>query len=151
MSQLFRNKMRRLLPMDIDSPPFDFEDVRNGDIVIFYDEGGRYHPTSPWPQVFYVSDYVFDHNFIEVRPLTITSLVKGLFSNAITMNWFRILSLFYWIGFISFRSGRKMSFSNWTWHPIDELKRRKREDKVHKSYEEMASSTTKGFPNFPVN
>ena len=62
--------------------------------VTFRNLGGKHIPLQPWPQVFYVSRRVLEvADHIEVRPLTVTGLLKGIVCNFVTMNWWRLAGL----------------------------------------------------------
>lgn len=70
-------------------------------------------PTKSWPQVFYVSAWRFNTNDYELRPLTVTGLVKGLGKNFVSMNYWRFLHLLRKAGFLTTGEGQVMSLRDW--------------------------------------
>jgi hypothetical protein len=60
--------------------------------VVFRNVEGRVVPCQPWPQAFYVSRTMLRTDAVEVRPLTVTGLVKGVGKNFVTMNYWRFVA-----------------------------------------------------------
>jgi len=71
-------------------------------------------PAQPWPQVFYVSRQLLTFDAIEVRPLTVSGLVKGVGRNFITMNYWRLLRALYLLGFLPTEELAKFSWRTFT-------------------------------------
>lgn len=84
--------------------------------LTFKNVEGREIPTRPWPQVFYVSA-VLDHlAAVEVRPLTVTGLIRGIGKNLITKTFWRIVYGCHKIGFIDYPIGENLSLrKHWRW------------------------------------
>jgi len=76
---------------------------------------GREVPCHPWPQVFYVSREFLEINGVELRPLTITGLVKGVGKNFISMNYWRFMRLLNKIGFLDAPEAHPLSWKHWRW------------------------------------
>lgn len=70
-------------------------------IVEFKKVQGRDVPCQPWPQSFYVSRMLIAYDSVEVRPLTITGLIKGISKNLITMSYWRLMRLIWKCGFFN--------------------------------------------------
>jgi len=83
--------------------------------VVFKGVHGMYVPCRPWPQAFYVSRFLCETNAIEVRPLTLTGLAKGVAKNFVTMNWWRLLFLLRKAGFLDTTEGCQLSLRDWRW------------------------------------
>ena len=83
--------------------------------VVFKNVQGINVPCQPWPQTFYVSRLLYEIDAIEVRPLTVTGLVKGLGKNFITMNWWRALSILRRAGLLDTPEGARLSLHDWRW------------------------------------
>lgn len=71
-------------------------------------------PVKPWPQVFYVASYLMNKPLMEIRPLTLTGLLKGLGKNFITMNWRRLMRLLFKAGFLTTKEGAMMRWHDFT-------------------------------------
>jgi len=82
------------------------DNLRKGDMVVFPFLKGEYVPTTPYPQKFIVSKIFLDSDLIEIIPLTMTSLVKNIVQNFITMNIHRLFRLLMKIGIVNVRSIR---------------------------------------------
>jgi hypothetical protein len=77
---------------------------------------GRDIPLQPWPQKFYISGTMLCSQEVELRPLTLTGLVKGVGKNFICMTWFRFRWLFFRVGFLDCPQGERLSFRHqWRW------------------------------------
>lgn len=61
---------------------------------------GRAVPCQPWPQLFYVSRRSLQTDEIELRPLTVTGLLKGIGRNFVTMNFWRLCYVLRGLGFL---------------------------------------------------
>lgn len=83
--------------------------------VMFKNCGGVHVPLQPWPQFFYVSRELFDIKALELRPLTLTGLVKGVGKNLVTMNFWRLCYLLHRAGFLRTPEGQMFSIHDWTW------------------------------------
>lgn len=69
-------------------------------IVSFRNVEGSAVPLQPWPQKFYVSRSLWQTDALELRPLTLTGLVKGVGRNFVTMNFWRLCWTLRGIGFL---------------------------------------------------
>lgn len=78
--------------------------------VVKYDRGevaftriGPNHviPMQPWPQHFYVTRTLLHADGVELRPLTVTGLVKGIGRNFVTMNFWRLCWVLRGLGFLN--------------------------------------------------
>lgn len=83
-------------------------------IVSFREQPGAAVPTYLWPQKFYISAFSLDRCAYELRPLTITGLAKGIVTNFITMNWWRMCRLLRRAGFLNTLPGCSYSWRNLT-------------------------------------
>lgn len=84
--------------------------------VVFKRLGGRNIPLQPWPQRFFVSinAVISGPDYLEVRPLTLTGLVKGVAANFITMNWWRLLRMLRFAGFFNTPEGEVVGWRHLT-------------------------------------
>jgi hypothetical protein len=84
--------------------------------ITFTSVEGHIVPSQPWPQAFYTSGQMWhaEIDAFEVRPLTVTGIVKGIGRNFITMNYWRILRLLLILGFLPTKEGARMSWSTFT-------------------------------------
>ena len=69
----------------------------------------------PWPQRFIVSRHMLMYDAVELRPLTITGIVKGLATNLVTINYWRILRVLRRVGFLTTIPGMELSLRDWRW------------------------------------
>ena len=76
---------------------------------------GRDVPMQPWPQVFYISALLIDRDAYEVRPLTLTGLVKGVGRNLVTMTYWRFMVTLRILGLLSTPESERLSWSHLTW------------------------------------
>jgi hypothetical protein len=84
--------------------------------LVFLNVDGREIPLQPWPQRFIVTQQWIENDKLEIRPITLTGIVKAICQNFISMNWFRIKKLLNWIGFIDTPEGySEVSFRYWRW------------------------------------
>ena len=68
------------------------------------------------PAVFYVSDYMIDQGYIELRPWTVTGLLRGLVVNAASLTWYRLTWALFRVGFLDPRPGEYVQFRrDWRW------------------------------------
>jgi len=89
---------------------------------------GRAIPMRPWPQVFYVSRKFLEYDAIEVRPLTLTGLIRGIGKNFIAMNYWRFMYVLRGFGFLSTKEYERLSWSHFTikfWKHMIWFKKRK--------------------------
>lgn len=87
-----------------------------GKEVVFQKLGGLNVPLQPWPQSFYVSAvHLYGKDEYELRPLTITGLVKGVGKNFICMNFWRLQFLLWRGGFLCTKIGHKPSWRDFRW------------------------------------
>jgi len=84
-------------------------------------------PCQPWPQKFYISRFLADDNTYEIRPLTFTGIVKGMFMNFITMSYWRFMYLLFLIGFLDVGAAECLCWKHWRWNFFKVRKRRKEE------------------------
>ncbi len=95
--------------------------------VLFKHVEGREIPMQPWPQSFYISDEFLRSGEIEVRPLTVTGIIKGIGTNFITMSVWRFYRVFFKVGFLDIPEGECPSFKrHWRWMFWRVLKQRRR-------------------------
>ena len=92
--------------------------------VIFKKIGGHTVPVNPWPQTFFISKILINEDIVEIRSITITSLLKVIIRNFITMNWHRFKRILFVTGFIDSLPGYALSFSYWRWDFWNVLKER---------------------------
>lgn len=94
------------------------------DIVTFNRVGPNHIvPMQPWPQTFYVSRSLMQMDAVEIRPLTVTGLVKGLGRNLVTINWWRLCWLLRGLGLLSTGEGAcyrwsDLTFRFWRHHQL---------------------------------
>ena len=95
--------------------------------VTFRNVEGRNVPVHPWPQVFYVTKAMWQTcDFMELRPLTLCGLLKGVARNFVTMNWWRLHRLLWWCGLLTTREGELFDLrKQWTWRFWRELRGRR--------------------------
>ncbi len=79
--------------------------------AIFNKFMGRYVPLQPWPQTFFVSDISVCDRTIELRTLTLTSLIKAVIQNFVTMNYHRLLIIMWKMGFFNTNISQCFSWS----------------------------------------
>lgn len=103
--------------------------------VRFKRMNGRNVPLQPWPQVFHVSKcFQGALDVIEIRPLTVTGIIKGISKNFVSMNLWRVMRLLWWAGFLDTSEGEPASLKHWRWdfwrtryerrHPLKNVKPR---------------------------
>jgi len=78
-------------------------------------DGARDIPCKPWPQKFYISRYMVDSYNCEIRRLTFMGIIKGIFTNFISMSYWRFMHLLFKIGFLDTPEGNILSFGDWRW------------------------------------
>lgn len=72
-------------------------------------------PCQPWPQKFVVTRSLVIRDAVEVRPLTLTGLAKGVAQNLVTMTWWRLLWVLRCLGFLTTRQNCVLSLRDLTW------------------------------------
>lgn len=72
-------------------------------------------PCQPWPQKFVVSRSLIMRDAVELRPLTLTGLVKGVTQNLVTMTWWRVLYALRLLGFLTTPQNCVLSLHDLTW------------------------------------
>ena len=83
--------------------------------VVFNKLGGENVPIDPWPQKFYVSCmYIVNRDMMEVRPLTVMGLVKGVGMNFVSMNVWRFVWTMRCLGFLNTPEGGRYHWNQWT-------------------------------------
>ena len=103
--------------------------VSNKREVWFEHVAGREVPCQPWPQSFWISSFCGNQDMIELRPLTLGGLLRGLGKNFITMNYWHFMRLLWVMGFLNTEEAEIFSWSQWNWHPLRTRARRKTEKK----------------------
>lgn len=70
--------------------------------ITFTNVEGNLVPQQPWPQSFYMSGQSWSAGLdaFEVRPLTLSGLLKGVGRNFVTMTYWRFLRLLLILGFL---------------------------------------------------
>ena len=58
-------------------------------------------PSQPWPQKFVVTRTLLASEAVEVRPLTLSGLAKGVVQNFVTMSWWRLCWVLRGLGFLA--------------------------------------------------
>ena len=79
---------------------------------------GMWVPTQPWPQVFYVSRELMATDTLVLRPLTISSLLRGIGRNLISINYWRLMVVLYWLGFLEVQEHERLHWGGFNLHPI---------------------------------
>ncbi len=143
-----RNGMstKKLVPLDIMfTDKEELQYIRTGDIVTLISDG-RSIPVNPWPQKFYITEQLFEAHLIKIRPLTLMGLMKGIFENFITMNWWRIKYILFLIGFMDCPAGENLNFKkHFGINFISTLKKRKVENKLYSfDYNEYLAKIIEG-------
>ena len=86
--------------------------------VTFRNLGGRHVPIQPWPQVFYVAKVLLRTPLVELRPLTMAGLLKGVGPNFLTMSYWRFVNALWKAGFLTTPDGARLSVrGHWRWTP----------------------------------
>lgn len=80
-------------------------------------------PMQPWPQKFYVSRSEIMRDRVEVRPLTVTGLIKGVGQNFVSMNFWRLCFILRALGFLSTKEcclyhWRDLTLRVWKYHQL---------------------------------
>lgn len=84
--------------------------------VLFKNIGSNHSiPMQPWPQTFYVTRTMLYQDAVEVRPLTITGLLKGVGRNLITMSFWRLCRTLLILGFLATPEGECYGWRHLTW------------------------------------
>jgi len=84
--------------------------------LVFRNLHGKEIPLQPWPQRFIVTQEFVANDTLEIRPMTVTGIIKGIGQNFISMNWLRFRRLLNWIGFIDTPAGySEISFRYFRW------------------------------------
>lgn len=82
--------------------------------VAFKNVEGMFVPCQPWPQKFYISGWLYDKDEFEVRPLTLTGLVKGVGKNFVTMTYWRFMVTLRILGFLTTKECERLSWLQFT-------------------------------------
>jgi len=69
----------------------------------------------PWPQRFVVTHHMLMQDAFEVRPLTVTALIKGIVGNFVAMNYWRVLRVLRRLGFLTTEPACELSLRDWCW------------------------------------
>ena len=87
--------------------------------VTFRQVEGRHVPCQPWPQVFFISPQLLcQAPNIELRPLTLAGLLKGVGRNFVAMNLWRLVNVLWRAGLLNTVEGKALSVrEHWTWTP----------------------------------
>ena len=83
--------------------------------VRFVQLNGCHVPLQPWPQCFFISRELLEMDAVEVRPLTLTGLMKGVAKNFVTMNFWRMCWYLRKAGFLTTPIGSQFSIRDWQW------------------------------------
>ena len=80
-------------------------------------------PSNPWPQTFYISRTMLMTDAVEVRPLTIGGIIKGVGRNFITMNFWRLCWILRGLGFLKTEEAgyyrwHDLTFRFWRYHQL---------------------------------
>lgn len=71
-------------------------------------------PCQPWPQKFIIARSLLLTDSVELRPLTLTSLAKGVAQNFVTMNFWRLCWILRGLGFLKTQESCRYAWSDLT-------------------------------------
>jgi len=105
--------------------PFLIMRAYNYTQLTFKSVEGRAVPCQPWPQKFLVSRQFLDQDTVELRPFTLTGMIKAISTNFVSMSYWRFMYFLFKCGFLETQEGCYLSWHDWRWNFYSTLKRRK--------------------------